>query len=156
MVRHLFLNELLSFLWMHVYKVQLWRHGSPERVNIPNVGLWWGYTKTKTEFKWPNSNSHFLIPQRADKHVMYFLMFYILTISPPGQILQNPRDKAPPQESFKLPKYTFPIPSAPSGAREPEAIYWSTFWKKKKITIKCCQWSWGFLLLIRLCFHDHA
>lgn len=50
-VRHLFLNELLSFLWMHMYKVQLWRHGSPKRVNIPNIGLWWDYTKTKKEFK---------------------------------------------------------------------------------------------------------
>lgn len=103
-VRHLFLNELLSFLWMHVYKVQLWRHRSPERVNIPNVGLRWGYTKTKTEFKRLHSDSHFLIPQRADKHKLYILMVYILTISPPGQTLQNPRSKPPPQESFKLPK----------------------------------------------------
>lgn len=114
MVRHLFLNELLSFLWMHVYKVQLWRHGSPERVNIPSVGLWWGYTKTKTEFKRLHSDSHFLIPQRADKHKLCILMVYILTISPPGQILQNPEVNP---SSGKLPnsprQIHFPNPKCP-------------------------------------------
>lgn len=45
--RHLLLNELLSFLRMHMHEVQLRRHWPPERINIPDIGLWWDHTKTK-------------------------------------------------------------------------------------------------------------
>lgn len=45
--RHLLLNELLSFLRMHMHEVQLRRYWPPERINIPDIGLWWDHTKTK-------------------------------------------------------------------------------------------------------------
>lgn len=36
---HLFLDELLAFLWHHVDQVELGRHRPPKRIDVSHIGL---------------------------------------------------------------------------------------------------------------------
>lgn len=98
-VRHLFLNELLSFLRMHMHEVQLRRYWPPERINIPDIGLWWDHTKTK---KMITLLISFLF--RSQTKVMYFLTVLILTTLDSPIWQNNVEGKSPPQESFPAPR----------------------------------------------------